>query len=306
MRKFIISDIHGNGNVYYSVMNYLDNINKKEDITLFINGDLIDRGIESAEILLDLKKRIEDNFFKIVYLGGNHELLMYQIFDKRKKNITVSQYNDWYVNGGWVTDCRLKDILGYNKEKILEVADFISNLKIFHMFDEKILGKNIVLVHAACPTDIVYNSDICIKDNNSLVNYCVWTREIDPFIPFRCRIGNDNYFSIVGHTPNDNKYGYVYNERENYLNIDGGCSMYVRGEFSYDHVPLVEIKDNYLKILTFNNNNEIIFGNYFDGSKSILISDKELDDDRRYLNNNLLIKKLKRLEDNIIGYEELK
>ena len=64
MRKFIISDIHGFGNVYYSLMSYLDNISEHEEIELYINGDLIDRGYESAEILLDVKKRIVENKFK--------------------------------------------------------------------------------------------------------------------------------------------------------------------------------------------------------------------------------------------------
>ena len=74
MRKFIISDIHGYGNLYYSVMGYLDNISKNEEIELYINGDLIDRGYESAEILLDVIKRIKENKFKIVYLGGINDV----------------------------------------------------------------------------------------------------------------------------------------------------------------------------------------------------------------------------------------
>ena len=65
MRKFIVSDIHGNGNVYYSIMGYLDNISKEEEIELYINGDLIDRGDYSSEILLDVMKRIKENKFKI-------------------------------------------------------------------------------------------------------------------------------------------------------------------------------------------------------------------------------------------------
>ena len=92
MRKFIISDIHGLGNVYYSIMNYLDNISKLEPIELYINGDLIDRGMESAEILLDVKKRIEEYNQRIIYLGGNHELLMHQIYKKRKMDINVGFY----------------------------------------------------------------------------------------------------------------------------------------------------------------------------------------------------------------------
>ena len=306
LRKFIISDIHGNGNVYYSIMNYLDNISKDEEIILYINGDLIDRGIESAEILLDIKRRIEENRYKIIYLGGNHELLMYKFYEDRKKDKVLSQYNDWYDNGGWITDYSLDEILNYDKDEIFRISDFVGELNIYYKFSEKINGKNIVLVHAACPMNVSDNCNLKIKDDDSLVNYCVWTREYDPFIPFRCRIGNDRYFSIVGHTPNDNKYGYVYNSKENYINIDGGCSRYVSGDFSCDHVPLIEIKDNYLKILTFNNNNEIIYGNYFDGNKSIIINDNDLDKDRRYLNKKLKIKKLVRLDDNIIGYEDWK
>ena len=304
MRKFIISDLHGDGNVYNSIMGYLDNISKKEEIELYINGDLIDRGIDSASMLLDIKRRIEDNKFKIVYLGGNHELLMYQIYDKRRKGVYVNNFNNWYENGGWSTDYALEDIFDYNKDKIFEVVDFVSDLKIYHKFDEKIIKKNIVLVHAACPVEVKDVCDLRIKDNNDLVDYYVWAREIDPWMPFRCRIGNDKYFSIIGHTPNANKYGYEYHRDSNYLNIDGGCSRYVSGEFLCDHVPLVEVFDGYLRILTFNNNNEIIYGHYFDSSNNILINDEELDYDRGYLNKKLKVRKLVRYEDDIIGYEE--
>ena len=34
MRKFIISDLHGNGEVYDSIMAYLDNISLKEKVEL--------------------------------------------------------------------------------------------------------------------------------------------------------------------------------------------------------------------------------------------------------------------------------
>ena len=123
-------------------------------------------------------------------------------------------------------------------------------------------------------------------------------------MPFRCRVGNKDYFTIIGHTPNDCKYGYVYLQGQNYLNIDGGAAAYAKGYFEYDHVPLVEIKDGYLKILTFNNNNEIIYGNYFDGRMSISMSERELDEDRKCLKHEFKPKKLLRLADDIIGYED--
>lgn len=300
MRKFIISDIHGYGNLYYSIMGYLDNISKYEDIELYINGDLIDRGLESAEILLDIKKRIEDNKFKIVYLGGNHELMMYQEFERRKKGIN-NYYNDWYYNGGYVTDDGLYDIL-HDKNEILGIVDFISNLKIYHKFKETIDDKEILLVHAASPINVLDECDLKIKDDNDLVNYLVWTREYDLFIPFRCRIGNKDYFTIIGHTPNRDFQGFSYHKKEYYLNIDGGVATYVKGYFKYNHFPLVEICDNYLKILTFNSNNEIIYGTYFDVKHNNLFTKDELNKENELLDKSVKIKKLSINEDGIVGY----
>ena len=305
MRNFIISDIHGNDNLYYSVMFYLENISKHEDITLYINGDLIDRGFESGEILLDVITRINNKSksFNIIYLAGNHELMMYQLYQDRIKGKNT-YFNDWYLNGGDITDDYLIDTLK-DKDKILEVVDFISNLRLHHKFTETIDNKNIVLVHAACPLEVSDTCNLKIKDNNELVEYLVWTREYDPFIPFRCRIGNNKYFSIVGHTPNDNQFGYTYNKNENYLNIDGGSAYYVSGMFEYNHYPLVEIKEGYLKILTFNNNNEIIHGTYFKDYKSVPFNEEELNEERKYLNKDLKIKRLVKLSDNIIDYKGL-
>ena len=310
MRKFVISDIHGFGNVYYSVMSYLDNLSKQEEIELFINGDLIDRGYESAEILLDVQNRIKENKFKITYLGGNHELMMYEVFEKRKKNIHISQFNDWYNNGGYITDDMLDEKLDFDEEKIVEVASFISNLKIYHKFEEKIGNKQVVLVHAACLENIRDECSLKIKDNNSDVFYAVWTREheITNFFgyeftsPREQRVGHKDYFTIIGHTPVNNKFGVEYNKKQNYLNIDGGCAAYVTGDFEYNHFPLVEICEGYLKILTFNSNNEIIYGNYFNGKKMISYKNNELDAAREYLNNDVKIKKLSINEDGICGY----
>lgn len=301
MRQFIVSDLHGNGNVYKSIMSYLENINLKEKVILYINGDLIDRGIESAEMLLDVKRRMISGPFKIEYLGGNHELMMYQMFSKRVKGITM--YDDiWFDNGGWVTDYGLEDFLK-TKESILDLVSFIANLKIYHKFNEKIENKSIVLVHAACPIEVEDKCHLKINDESN-IEYMVWARENDQFLPFKCRIGNKNYFSIVGHSPNNNMYGCEYHQDWNYLNIDGGCAQYVSGLFDYNHVPLVEVKDGYLKIVTFNNNNEIIYGNYFVNGGFIPFSIEELEKERKCLDSNFKPKRLIHLSDGIVGYED--
>ena len=296
-----MSDIHGFGNVYYAMMNYLDNINKDEEIELYINGDLIDRGYESAEILLDIKKRIEENKYKIVYLGGNHELMMHELFLDRKQG-KYTYFNNWYNNGGYITDDGLYDILK-TKEKILEVVDFVSNLEIYHKFEEKINNKPIILVHAACPVNVKDNCPICIKDDNSEIYNCVWARKHNYFGLFKSKIGNEKYFTIIGHTPNNNALGYYYDAEDNTLNIDGGCASHVSGCFAYNHFPLVEVCDNYLKILTFNSNNEITHGNYFYDNKVIPYSKNELKIDQKYLNKDLKVKKLALNSDHIVYYK---
>ena len=304
MRKFIISDIHGNGDLYYSVMSYLENVSEYEDVTLYINGDLIDRGSDSGKILLDLIARINNpnHPFKIIYLAGNHELMMHKVFERRRKEMYVPKHNDWYNNGGRVTDDALVNLLN-DKDKILKVADFISNLKFYHKFEELLNGKKIVLVHAACPLKVNDECTLTIKNSSLFDEYYVWAREDDGMYPFRCRIGHKDYFTIIGHTPNDKRYGYFYNPRENYLNIDGGCAAYAYGHYEYDHYPLVEIKDDYLSILTFNSNNEIIYGNYFKDGKSIPYTSDEMTKAREYLNPEVKVKKLLRLPDDLIGYK---
>ena len=275
MKKFIVSDLHGDGLAYNSIMNYLDNISFKEDIMLYINGDLIDRGISSAPMLLDVIKRIKKCSYPIVYLGGNHELMLFQTFEKRRKGQPII-VNEWYLNGGKVTDESLEELLNYDREKILEVVDFIGDLDIYTIFEEEQKNKNILLVHAASSPLIAGLKRYKIKDNTSQVERLVWTREEEYLMPFRCRIGNDKFFTIVGHTPNDNNTGFVYNAKDNYLNIDGGCSYYVGGLKEYDHVPLVEVLEDHLEIITFNHNNEIILGNYFDSGNIIPFTEEEL------------------------------
>ena len=298
MRQFIVSDLHGNGNVYKSIMSYLENISIDEEVILYINGDLIDKGPDSVEMLMDVKNRVLNGPFKIEYLGGNHELMMYQYYRKHKKPGDL--YDLWLNNGGEKTkeqlECSLKE------EEIQELVEFVSNLKIYNKFEEQIKSKNIVLVHAACPKTME-RSIVQIKEDTEVVRDCVWIKE-NEYEKFMSNIGNGYYFTIVGHAPNNNEFGYVYNEKGNFLNIDGGNAKYVSGEFNIDHTPLIEVRNEYLRILTFNNHNEILYGNYFINNKSIPFTEMELESERRYLDSSFRPKKLVYYEkEDLVNYE---
>lgn len=301
MKKYIVSDLHGDGNVYNSIMAFLENKSLEEDVTLYINGDLIDRGIDSASMLLDVIKRTKNNPFKIVYLGGNHELMMIETFRRRVKGLYTDK-DDWFFNGGHVTDDELSKLLNYDKNKILEVVDYLCNLKLYQKFEEKQKNKPIVLVHAMCPLKVKDECDIKLGDNNPNIDSIVWTREHDIYIPFRCRVGDEKYFTVIGHTAVKNSCGFEYFNSQNYLDIDGGCGRYMSGQTEYDHSPLVEINDGYLKILTFNNSNEIVCGNYFENNHCIPMTIDELNQERCYLDKSLVPKKLVLYHKNI--YED--
>lgn len=274
MRKFIVSDLHGNGEVYDSIMGYLENMALIDDVELYINGDLIDRGLDSFRMLQDIIERVNGRGkVKIHYLGGNHELMMYQALLKRKPNGSFDHWGDWMCNGGWVIEGEL-DAREDGEKKCAEFKSFLGNLKIYHKFDEIINGNKLLLVHAQAPKEILDDCPMKIADNNKMVSDAVWTREEirDVFLFFVSevigynRIGKDGYLTIIGHTPVNNSKGFKYNKKNNYLNIDGGCAAYVMGHFEYDHVPLVEVLEDRLVIIIFNHNNEIIDGYYFDGN----------------------------------------
>ncbi|MBQ3435968.1 MAG: metallophosphoesterase [Bacilli bacterium] len=281
MRKFIVSDLHGNGEVYNSIMHYLDNINLVEDVSLYINGDLIDRGINSFEMLADTKRRIQEkDSFPINYLAGNHELMMYEALKKG----SFSLVDLWMFNGGLITSGGLDFV---SSEEFDSIIDFVGDLKIYQPFEETVADKPIMLVHAASSgySPDIMNLRLKDKDMSYMVEYAVWTREKDEF-GLTHIIGNDDYFSVIGHTPTFNKEGFIYNKDDKYLNIDGNCSSYALGSFIYDRVPLLEIKEKGVEILQFNHNNEIV-GGYFLDKELEPLTDNDLSKRRVYLDHSL-------------------
>lgn len=283
MKKFIVSDLHGNGEVYNSIMAYLENVSLLEEVELYINGDLIDRGLDSFEVLEDVVSRIKGKGnIKINYLAGNHELMMYQAILDRKPGKAIRKWSNWLMNGGWFIEGAI-DSLDNAEEVYEEYKKFLGNLKIYHKFEETIKDKNILLVHAKPPKVINDICDMQISDNNIDVELAVWTRETDEYFE-TVEIGKKDYFTIIGHTPVTDELGFIYNPLQNVLNIDGACAYYAFGGFKHDHVPLIEIDDGYINIIIFNHNNEIIDGYVFDGNIHKM-SEKGLDKKKVFINH---------------------
>ena len=293
MKTYIVSDLHGSGEVYDSIMSYLERISEEELTELYINGDLIDRGFDSFRMLDDVKKRVEGKGnIKIHYLGGNHELLMYQYYKKFLLNKCEFIYDNlWFSNGGWATE---GDLVCLPKEEERKYYEFVSNLKIYKKLPQVIDNKKLLLVHSQAPEEVLDECPLRIKDNNLAVQNATWKREkeYEYFLWIRGRLiehnnlGKDGYLVINGHTPVENDKGFMINKEQNYINIDGGCAAYYCGRFKQDKVPLVEVQDGLIKVLVFNHDNEIVAGYYYDGQLTTMPKE-ELIEARTRLNPKL-------------------
>ena len=284
MRKFIVSNIYGNGDIYNTIMSYLENIKKEEDVELYINGDLIDYGLDSYSILLDVKKKIEcKKGIKINYISGDHEYKMYKVLEKRKINGTISNWNSWVRNGG-NTISETINAMFFKNEKCEEIRRFVSNLKICHVFKEKINGKKILLVHAQAPKSVSEIVKYNIHDYHHSIYKYICTKEKN-FFGMKKRIGNNEYFTITSNQNNEKDYVFSYNDKNNSLNITSNCKDYSKGIFNKGYFPLLEIKENKIEILLFNHNNEILKGFYFDG-KNNSMTEEELEERRKYIDHN--------------------
>lgn len=105
---YVCSDIHGHYDMY---LRMLDLINFSDDDTLYIIGDVIDRGPYPVPLLLDVLKRKN-----VILMMGNHEHMMVQgmWYD------SDDDYNDWMYNGGEVTLRQLEELECKERKYIFE------------------------------------------------------------------------------------------------------------------------------------------------------------------------------------------
>lgn len=280
MRKFIISDLHGCGDIYESIITYLENLAlvEEESVHLYINGDLIDRGLDSYNMLRDAIRRCHGRGNVVIhYLAGNHEELMYNACKFKLKH-GLFGIDSWDLNGNFITKSELSKL---SYEELEDLTNFIGNLSIYKKFPEKVDGKNILLVHAAAPSVVLDKCDLKLSSKIDMVNKALWSRIGEK----GCKtVGKDGFITIVGHTMNGGKYGFMYDSKENVLNIDGCCGRYATGSFEFNRVPVVEVKNGKLEILVFSHDNEIVTAFTLDKSLRKM-NDYELSKRRVFLNH---------------------
>lgn len=147
---YVMSDLHGD---YKKYTKMLDLIEFSDEDTLYILGDIVDRGAEPMKILYDMSMRPN-----VIPLMGNHEHMAEDILRMTNVEITeetietnwnediVRAVQEWYENGGYTTSKDFHRLTQDDREYILDY------LQDFSFYEEITVGENtFVLVHAGLP-----------------------------------------------------------------------------------------------------------------------------------------------------------
>ena len=214
--NYVISDIHG---CYEQFMEILGLIKLKDTDTLYVLGDVVDRGPNPIKTLLKLMEMPN-----AVCIVGNHELMALdglrflntQITNESIDSIDAELLGnliDWQRNGSETTIEEFKQL---DQEMRREVLNFIME---FSMYEElTVNGQKYLLVHAGLGD---YSPEKKIEDY-SLKNL-VWDRANYGIQYF------EDTIVITGHTPTqfiegNPDPGRIY-KNLNHIAIDCGCGM---------------------------------------------------------------------------------
>ena len=204
---YIVSDLHGCYDLY---MKLIERIDLQAEDTLYILGDLVDRGDKPMEILLDISNR--DN---VVALCGNHDheaRIFLNKYASGKKSYSVKfveAFNLWLEDGGITTFEGFMRLSDMDRKKVLEVLNSQA------LFEElELNGKHYFLSHTVPEKEKFDNFDNC---------------QLHDFImgePDYELVYKEGLTIITGHTPTsfiDESYRGRFWKHNNHIAIDCGA-----------------------------------------------------------------------------------
>lgn len=144
---YAMSDIHGCFAKYRAM---LQKIGFSSRDTLYVLGDVIDRGPDGVEILQDMSGRAN-----VIPILGNHEFtaavclpwLMEEVTEQSLAKLDETQLaalNEWLINGGALT---LRSLHGLSPEEREEILEYFREMELYAEVEAG--GKSFVLMHSA-------------------------------------------------------------------------------------------------------------------------------------------------------------
>ncbi|MCM1299608.1 MAG: metallophosphoesterase [Firmicutes bacterium] len=216
MATYCISDIHGDYERYRAI---LQKINLRDRDTLYVIGDVIDRGKDSLKILKDMMMRVN-----VIPIIGNHEYMAINCLKFLMKDITkeeiakldkdiVEGLLEWQNVGGQTTIDEFHRLSAEDKEDII---DYLSEFTLYE--EAEAGGKSFVLVHAGLEG---------FDPDKSLDDYKL--HEMIFNTPDYSRVYFKDKYLVTGHLPTafieENPEPNKIFKANNHIAIDCGCGM---------------------------------------------------------------------------------
>ncbi len=217
MATYVIADIHGEYDKFVSLLKQID---LKDSDTLYILGDVVDRGPHPIKVLKHLMQM--HNAFPIV---GNHELMAVECLSFLCQEITEGSVNaidagtadnlyTWADNGSSTT---IEEFRTLTRKEQQEVIAYIRE---FILYEELMVNdRRFLLVHAGLGN---YDPSKSIEDYS--LKELIWDRADYDTQYFK------DTFVVTGHTPtqliHQNPHpGYIY-RANNHIAIDCGACFH--------------------------------------------------------------------------------
>lgn len=181
MSIYVCSDIHGE---YNKFMALLKQVKFGEEDTLYIIGDILDRGPKPLEIVDYIRKSKN-----IVYIKGNHEEFFLDAYKGSvKAGVNEENLNCWVYCGGLST---YKAFSQRDYEYQESLYSYIKELPLYIILD------NYILIHGTLFLPYGYEN-LTLNEIMAMQNEdcSLWNRDMalnDEFI--------EGYTVILGHTP---------------------------------------------------------------------------------------------------------
>ena len=212
-KSYVMSDIHG---CYDQYLRMLAKINFSERDSLYVLGDVIDRGDKTAELLTDMSKRAN-----VIPIMGNHEYMAVDILKKLLVEITdensevhldknsLETVSLWMQEGG---DKTLSSFYKLPNEERMYLLEYLEEFSLYQVVE--VANKLFVLTHAGVPKGANLNN------LHRFDAYDFLTAKMDY---------SKNYFGdailVSGHTPtgiiDESSRGKIYRQKNN-IAIDTG------------------------------------------------------------------------------------
>ena len=163
--KFVISDIHG---CYDKYIHMLEKIDLRAEDTLYVLGDVLDRGPQGIKIIEDIARRQN-----VILLCGNHERTAEEMLKLYSDSLSSGEnlppeFEEWLRHGGASTAREFICMSPQKQHWLLQYLDSLpcfteEEIYIFEIFYSKIFYRSKVL-------------DFYIINHSFVLFICYYTR----------------------------------------------------------------------------------------------------------------------------------